>query len=568
MAITANTFSKCAPSISTNVAQCGSVALCNVQPLTSEDLTDVYMKSDEFRVMEHLLHAEMEIKECGATQNGLFDFLIANKVNMSDKIVPMNKTLTKIAPFVLADQTSPINNEYWLVSGGNDAGGGNWEVIVTSSANIPFDVRSFPVGDRVHIKGQSAAGSATRTWWRIVSVVDNSDNTGTLVLDPINSESHLDTDKLEEPVTGYLTRSINNVADEEQNCNEAPAYLNNKEVPFWIQPTRWSFCKSSAYDEYRELARLNPLYRKFYDLPDTKRNKQIAVDFQKRLVQAFFWSKKLPNQDLGTYNQLENRVGYDGDDLGVDGGLCVGKIAEVEGVYEQLAECGRVADLQGEPLNLPALFRSFYDIIRVRATQGNGNKNIDVFTDTKTAELLNRAMIRYYSSKATDHNGDAILRATFDATGFSMKKSADFGFFYREYPLDWPAGVVFRIITHWAFDDELSVATAAGIENTARVLWVLDFSGIYMGIVASNRVVANTGDLKTLAAVRPDFSCVMKVHTRQQTLNSVTFAVVVECPFGNEILENFAIDGEDNLPAFADDPNIAYPSLTTTTTPA
>lgn len=570
MALTATSFSKCAPSISTDIAQCGTLTVCNAVPFTPDMLTDTYMESDEFKVMGHLLKAEIEIKECGATQNGLFDFLMAQKVDMSHKVVPMDKTLAKIAPFILADQASPINNEYWMVSEGASAGGGNWSFTVTSSANIPFDVRSFPVGLRVFVKGAAESGAAVRAAYQVVSVTDNSDNTGTIVVDPMNSASNLDADKIEDVTSGYLTRGANNVDDYEQNCDESPSYLNNKEVPFWIQPTRWSMCKSSAYDEARGLIRENnAFYRKFYDLSDTKRNKQIAMDFQKRWVQSVFWAKPLPNQTLGEYRSLANRVSYDGDDLGVDGGICVGKVAEAIGIYEQLAECGRVYDALGAGLNLPALFRAFYDIIRVRSTQGNGNKQIDVFTDTKTAELINRAMLRYYSSKATDHNGDAILRATFDATGFSMKKTADFGFFYRAYPLDWPAGVVFNVITHWMFDDELSVATSAGAENTAHVLWVLDFTGIRPGIIATNRVVHDTGDLKALAAVRSDFACVMKVHTRQQTMNSVTYTVIVDCPAQNLIIENFAIDGTDNLPAFADDASLDYGSGgTTTTTPA
>lgn len=574
MALTANSFSKCSPNIGTNIRSCGTVTLCNLQPLTTDDLTDVYMKSDEFRVLDHLLQADIEIAQCGQTQMGLFDFMMANKAAITgEKIVPASgrreSGLLRIAPFILADQTSVINNEFWTFSGGN-ADGDNWEITVTSAADIPFDVRSFPTTGNyiVYLKGQSEGGSAIRTAYRVVTAVNNNDNTGTLVLSSLNENSALDPDKLENPVTGYLTRGGNNVDDFEKECNEMPAYLSPKEVPFWVKTARYSFCDSERYREYRGLALENPLFKKFYDLPETKRNTQLAMDFKKRMVQDIFWGKKLPGQNLGSYTtELQDIASADiSEELGVDGGVCVGKRAEPEGIYEQLAECDRVVDLMGETLNLPALFEAFYNIIRVRATNNNMNKNIDVFTDTRTAEIINRAMWMYYSSKITDHNGDAILRATKSID--TVAKKAEFGFSFFSYLLDWPVGVTMNVITHWSFDDELAVAEASGVENTGRVLWVLDFSGIYPGVIASNRKQFTTGELETLAKINQDFACVMRTYTKRQTLNSLTYTVIVECPYANIILENFPAD-DDHIPSWEKNPAIQYPPVTTssTTTP-
>lgn len=567
MALTANTFSKCAPALSTNIKQCGTVALCNAKPLTTDDLTDAYMKSSEYRVMEHLLKADMEIKMCGETQNGLYDFLMANKVNMSKRVVAQGREsgLLQIAPFIKARQFQPINNEYWLVSGGTSAGDGDWAVDVTSGGNVPFDVRSFPVGLIVFINGQGDGGAASRTAWKVLAVTDNADNSGTLNLTSLNANSNLDVAKLVSPVAGYLTRGSNNVSDYEKECNEQPAYLTKKLVPFWVKSSRWSMCKSSKYDQYRQLLiDNNPLFREFGDVPDIEKNRQLAADFQRRWVNDFFWGKALTNQNLADYDSLEDINTFDATDLGlgVDGDVCVGKRAEPVGIYEQMAECGRVVDLLGEDLNLNALFEAFYHIIRVRTTQNNQNKVIDVFTDTRFAELINRAMIQYYSAHSADANGDTTLRLTMDISGYNVAKKADFGFLYRSYPLLFPAGVTMNVITHYAFDDEISVATDAGMEGIARRLWVLDFTGIYPGIIASNRLVQNTGDLKTLASVNADFACVMKVHTRQQTLNSVTWTTVVECPSANLVLENFS----GNVPSITEVDGLTYPATTTTTT--
>lgn len=570
MSLTANTFSKCAPAISTNIKQCGTVALCNAQPLTTGDLTDVYMKSGEYRVMEALLMADMEIKMCAETQNGLFEFLMANRVNMSKKIIAQGKEsgLLQIAPFVKARQFSPINNEYWTFSEGSSAGAGDWRITVTSAGNVPADVRSFPVGINVYLNGSGAGGVAVRAAYKVLDVTDNGDDTLEIGLTSLNANSNLDAAKVGNLTDGYLTRGGNNVSDYEQECAEEPAYMTKKMVPFWVKTTRWSYCKSSKYDQYRKLVmENNPLFKEYGDVPDIERNRQLGLSFQKRWVQDVFYAKALTNQTQADYDQLDDIVTFEDTDvgLGVDDNVCVGKRAEPVGIYEQLAECDRVVDLLGEDLNLPALFEAFYHIIRVRSTNNDNNRTIDVFTDTSTAELINRAMWKYYASKVKDADGATLMRATYDIKGGPMPaQKAEFGFVYRSYPLDWPAGVTMNVLTHYAFDDELSVATDAGVADSARKLWVLNFTGIYPGIIASNRVVHNTGDLKTLASVNPDFACVMKVHTREQTLNSMTFTTVVECPAGNLVIENFS----GNEPSITEVEGLSYPTTTTTTTGA
>lgn len=584
MELNANAFAKCAPAISTNLKQCGSVALCDAIPLTTDDLSTVYQTDGgDMRVLDALLMSDFEIKQCEANQNGLYEFLMAQKVNMSHKIVPQgtNGDVLEIAPFLKADQYSPINNEFWLFSNATTAGAGDLCITVTSPTNIPADVRTFPVGRRIHLFGQSNAGSRTMLMFAVLSVTDNGDDTLTLCLTDMNAASSLDADKLEYPSgadQGYIRVGPNNVSDYEHNCDEDPAYLNNKLVPFWMQPIRWSYCNSSAYTEYRDLMlKTNALYRKFFDLPETKRNQQLMLAHQKHFVNHFFFAKPISaNQTMANYDQLESIEAFDWSSFvgneawdashgpGVDGGVCVGKRAEATGVIEQLAECGRVVDLQGGDLNLPALFDAFYHILRVRESRGDRNRIIDVFTDTFYAEQINRAMIKYYASQSADHNGDSTLRLNMPVEGFSLAKKANFGFYYKSYPLFTPQGAVMNVITHYAFDDELDVATQAGIADTARMLWVLDFSGIYPGIVASNRVIADTGDLKTLAKALPDFACVMKVHTRQQSLFSMTYAVIVECPAGNLVIENIG----DGIPDIEEEPGLEYPGTTSTTTTA
>ena len=545
----------------------------NAAPMTLGDLS-VYQKSNDWRVMEALFHHDMEIKMCEATQNGLYDFFMSQKVNLSKRMSSrrLNSGLIEIAPFVMARQYSPINNEFWAVTAGTassaytDATWGtcNWSVRVASTTNIPADVNYFPVGQRVFMEGKTSGGSATRTAWVVVkAVLSGGSDYVTLYLVSQNSGSNLLPflgDKLGHPTTGLLRIGTPNVNEYEKFCSEPPTVLNWKNVPFWVEGTRDSMCKSSLYDKWRSLLLAdNAEYKEFFDLDEIEKNKQLGAQWQRRMVNQMFWGKPLPNQTMTSYASLHEIAAFDASSLGlgVDGGAVIGRRANAVGIYEQLAECDRIADAQGGQLNLPALFVELYNMMRVREGNGTGNpKAFDIFTDSVTAELINQAMILYYKAKSGSQ-----LQYTASAEG--PPKKAEFGFNYRSYVLFWPPGVTLNVVTHYAFDDWRSAGQSAigAADNTTRVLWVLDFAGIYPGIISSSRTVQTTGNLLALAAVNSDFACVQKAPTKEQTLTGVTWTMVVECPAGNLIIENFS----GAVPEYATLAG-AYPSTATTST--
>jgi hypothetical protein len=582
----ANAFSKCAPSLRTNIRQCGTVTQMNAAPMTIGDL-DVFQKSSDFRVMDALFRHDLEIKMCESVQNGLYDFMMAQRVNMSRKmrISELTPGRFEIAPFIKAKQYSPINDEYWLVSGGVATSGAavggetltngvatdsNWRVDVVSTTNIPIDLNYFPVGLRVFIQGKSTLGSATQTAWKVTGNL-LSGSAARLYLDSENAASNLLpylSDKLAFPETGILTRGTPNVNDFEKWCNESPTVLHHKLVPFWVETTRYSMCWSSLYEKWRAQVLSNGLFREFFDLDETEKNKQLGRDWQKRFVRQMFYGKPLANQTLSDYDSLEEIEAFDGSligqttgqisELGVDGGAVIARRANAVGIYEQLAECDRIVDLQGAyPLNLPNLFNELYNMMRVREGNGHGNpKAFDIFTDSVTAELINQAMLLYYKQKSQD-----MLSIDMNAVGAPYKK-AEFGFLYRSYMLFYPPGVTINVITHYFFDDLRSAGlTFDADDNTTRVLWVLDFSGIYPAILASNRKVHNTGDLEKLASISPDYACVMATNTKRQTLTSLMWTMIVECPASNLIVENFT----SAVPEYATASGPSYPPATSTT---
>ena len=578
-AVNENAFARCAPAISTNIKQCGSVTQCDAKAITADELSTVYMRSSEFRVMEALFHHDMEIKMCESVQNGLYDFFMANKVSMTKGLTTRRQDAgtLEIAPYVMARQYSPINNEYWAVTHGATVEGeaNQWSVRVASTTNIPASTQAFPAGLRVFIQGKSAGGSATRTAWGVVSAtLSGGGDYVTLVLQSYNDKSKLmpaHSDKLAAPVTGIMTRGTPNVSDYEKWCNEAPTYLNWKNVPFWVENVRDSFCRSELYAKWRKLVlEDNALYKELFDLPEIERNKQIAADFQKRLVQQMFWGKAgSVYQDLTNYSSLPSitiptigPVGTDGATLGVEGGRCVSHRADMIGIYEQHAECGRVLDLQGGVLNIPSLARALYNMYRVRKANGTKNPGVfDCFCDSQFAELVSQGMLAYYNAKSQN-----TMRLNVNGEGFAIAKKANFGFSYRSFNLFWPQNVTINIITHEFFDDQLTALAASGIEDTGRVFWILDLAGIRPGIIASNRKVNKTGNLNTMAAVSSDAACVMETPWVEWTHYSMLMTMIVDCTYGNLIIENIANTQPGIVDQDVDYDAAASGSATSTTT--
>jgi len=539
--ISANIFEKCLPAISTDIARCGSVTLCNVGKATGDTLKGIFSDgTGQWRNMLSLLVSDFEIKSCGAKVNGLYEFIMAQKVNMSHKINTrkLSGGVLAIEPFVMARQKTIINNVYFTAVNGV-VNGGNWQMDIMSQTGIPNDVRWFPPGLHVFVSGKTAGGTATKTSWQIVSanIVGGAIR---LVMSSLNAGSFLSAAKLTSPTSGVLTRGTVNVNDYEKFCDQIPGLNPNKDVPFFVGTTRYTMCWDELYDKYQTLLRANnPLFEKYGDVEAVELNKQIGSDFQRRFVEAFFFEKPISaNQTINLYTNLDQITTYAASPLYLPSseGRCIGYRANPTGVYEQLAQCGQVFDLQGGQLDLPELFIGLYNIMRVRDMLGEETATIDLFTDTWFAGLFHQAMVAYYN-----YQSGGSFRMVMDLNQAKLGQNGPLGFRFSEYRLVSPAMNI-AIVTHPYFDDLIAAHTnvSAALGNVGRKLWALDWAGIYPGIIESNRVINDTGDLRSLAAVDTSYACVMKNPTQKVTLNSITYTVVVECPQASAIWENIA----------------------------
>jgi hypothetical protein len=553
MAISANIFEKCLPAIGNNVNECGAVTLCSVVTAESDELSSIFTDgSGNFRDLHALLATQFEIKACGAKTNGLYDFLMSNKRMLGNKkiVTPLGPGNSEIAPFIMASQHSVINSEYWSIKS-LSVTASVYTIVVNSRASIPLDERWFVPGMNVFVNARSSAGTALRGSF-LVTASGSTTYSGAPAL-YITCTAQNDTlgwtakaafsgFTAGSPLTaGVLIRGSANVQDVERWCYNRPALNDRKHVPFWWETDRYTMCTDQLYEAwFKRLQDGNEYFKLFGDVDSTQRNKQLGDVFQREWLNKFFWNKRIStNQTLGSYRSLAEvaTVSNTVQGLYVPGeGRCVGRKANAIGVYEQLAECGQVFDLQNQRLNLVELFENLiYPIWRARGDQGIPNDTIEIFTDSYTASQFQRGMIEYYDTRS-----DGLARFMIDTKQVMSGNMGTLGFNFDEYKLQYPQ-VKLRIVTNPYFDDFATAHSLENISSSGRFLWILDFTSIYPGIITSNSVKHTTGDLEKLASVDRDYACVMANPTQEIQLNSLTWTAVVECPATSAIVENFDI---------------------------
>jgi len=568
---TDNLFSRCLPAIGTNIESCGAVTACDAKVVTSGDLASIYGSNDtNYRILGNLIAADFVGKAVGVRQNGLYDFLQANKRVLGGKRLSVQQVaggVWELSPFIKMGRKRQLNTEYWTATVPDGTPGmldqnADLNLKIYSQSSIPADARWFPVGLRFFVSGKNTAYGpegvppAGDTTYRLAFVVkafvgSGEDSGGkyiTITATPQNAGSTFKSSEnpyatqakamipasLPSNATlGLVVRGTPNVSDYESYCAEIPGLNNNQLLPFWIETTRYSICEDELTQKYLSALRdSNPFFKQFGDVETVELNRQIIEDFQRRHANSFFFNKPLnANQTLANYNNLPTiQVPTGSLNLAVDG-RCIGRKANATGIYEQLGECGRVYDMEAETLDLNKLFNSLYRLQREREAAGTKADIIELFTDSFYANQFIIGMVNYFKAKY----GSDVFRLTMQLN--QGGEQGPFGFRFYRFTLDYPQ-VELRIVTHRMFDDMLAAHKAAGFESSGRMLWAIDWQNVYQGIIDSNTVTNKTGDLKQLAAVDDSYSCVMKVPSRTTKLTSTTYTAVLEAETTSFVIEN------------------------------
>jgi hypothetical protein len=545
-------FSKCAPLLREDFDSCAGLTLCNVAPVTDTQLDGIFQDSSgRFRGMAHLIEADMMGSACQVRENPLYKWIIANAESYQASVNTSKRRgsgITEVEPFLRVRRKGIFNNLFWTVaSGTNGSVSVNGTIAdaffnLSSQTSVPNDVTWFAVGDEISIFGKSASGNATRTNWRVVYSAIVGDYVRVYVKSR-NAGSALASGKLEFPTTGVAISLANNSSPYESRCNNIPRVNLKSDYLIWIQNTRWSICNDEHTQKFRKyLFDNNPLYREYYAVEEGEYNKSVLEDFQNKVAHTFLFGKGDANQTETLWNNLEQITSFSdqvfGEYIYLPGieGRCVERRAYVKGVYEQLAECGRVIDLQGDVLNFPELQTYLYDMVRIRSDNGFESKVIEIVTDSAYKQLLLRGLYQYLR---TQFGGD--LRVNVDMSTFTKTGTTPLGFMFTEVDLDYPA-VKLRIVSHFAFDDLVNAHARvnSNLTTAGRMIWMLAWDTVTMGVIESRFKDLSSGNVEDLAKINSDAFCRMDNPVRNIRHYLLKWTVDVKCPQASLVIENVA----------------------------
>lgn len=545
----------CSVAITNNYDTVGTLTRASLKGLTPAQVKALFTDGTQWHEMTSMLRTQFEMAACGVRRYGMYDWIMSsNRPGMGKLVqtVKRDKGPSLIQPFILGRQISVVNDQYWVITGGYATGAytpgetgplstvsGMTRVIrVIAAYGVPLDAKYFLPKQQLFILNLSLGGSALTGQWQVVESAMADDESyvdiGILTLNAFDT-SAVDTT----PTTGVVLCGINNVHDVEQYCYNRVNVNPVKYVPFWYQTRRRSRRVDSQYvDLFEKLMEDNQWYAQFQDLPLAERNRQDEIADQKQFVNSFFFGRPWSNlQTLTGWTGLPQITSITGAtvDPGTGSQLQAYR-ANMVGVYEQLKACSRVTDQQGQTVNVKTFCETnLYNIWRSRSSQGRPAGEIDIYTNSISADEWMVSFIAYAKAKLGD-----IVRLNID------EGSNEYGFQWRKFRLFRPLGVTVNIITNEYFDDVLDVFTNLTTGTQAargRFLAVLDLGkggSIYPAVLGSNRKVYETGQIEQLAKIDASFSCVMENPTIRTALTSETTTAIVECPLHSEWLENFS----------------------------
>lgn len=500
--------------------------------------------------MDRVISGAAEAVVAGYQEKFLESLLNSRMVGISSELgrAPI-KNESVILPYIYRRQKRNINSNYWTVSAGAASPGagsnglhpGAWDVTVRNNPSkygttLSLIERYFLPGRYVLIETVDATTKAAiAAQFKVIAAV-NADSGVTaqakITLEPNYSSTGwagLAAKTPFQPAAGLLLNMANSVSDYESWCYNDPSDNPNMLLTFFLQTTRETACVNAEYLRALNAALTSGYWQKFKQLPLAEQRKQQAQKaYTAWLNSAFFGQRINEFQDPNTYTLLPTVR----DPINPD--CTLEYKATSIGFEQQLIDCTRYSDMQGNPLDLLDLFSISYDMKRGREASGGVIDRIEWGTNRTNAGRIFTTMVNFFKA----YYGVDTTRFYQPNQKLTFENQVMLNYDVYEIPAEF-GGFELVVWHDDYFTDKLLAAGAnADQQNRQRIMWALDWSDIQMGVAGSTAVQREHPD----PTVDRLYSCIIKEVRNTYVLKSKTWSSIIEDPLRHYVIKNFNKD--------------------------
>jgi hypothetical protein len=514
---------------------------------TFQDLTPtIYEAQSETAYGANRVYANAaRARMVGVAPTMLETFLLGRVADVKDKLSQVSVGGDRFVnlPYTVRQRESQITNEYFKITAradnGNTAATGESVLTIGIIEDSLFDAQNgspifnqFLPGQYIYVKYRdSGAAIGSQTSYSVPFKVVSSAQGGSAslatvtVIPSITAAGWVALSTAEKndlkPSEGLVTIGVNNVDDYEQYCDVEAVEIAPQHIIDYHQTSRNAFCYTKEFlemDKRIQNGEINDYYRTFQYLPVTQRNKQIQAKFRSKWFQAIFYNDLL--NELQTPNAYV--AGSTPASLTVvdpaDNSCILGYKANALGIEKLLANQGQIIDFGGGALDLRVVFEACYAVKRNREIEGGTVDRISAITSRKVYDAAVSALLNYINERYGFNN-----QTRYVENGTVIDKVTSVSMRYMKFDL--PEFDFEFVIAHDNFfTDRERMMSTADLTSHSGEMWILDWSDIEVGVVATNSQKIDEND-EWAAKVVDELKCVIATNTIHRTLESTTWTV-------------------------------------------
>lgn len=537
-----NLTDSCNPKFMLIEESCGcTLTRANIIARTAADMQADYFKE---MGMDKLVAQTKELRMTGVRQKPLIDLLMSRMKPGKQGIAgsdQFNRSI--ISPFTLVPQRSVINSNYFVIEAGDDdpdAGdpgihSGSFQLTVINEAgqfatSLVSLEKYFLPGKYLTVLTKDGSSGVGYTLQFKVTAVENADAGGVqkalVTVEPPYTEGGWaaltnDEKAVFKPETGVVINMANSISNYESWCFQYPAEINLKLREFWWQTIRSTWCYNDEYVKALTAPLTSDFFKKFRTLSLADQRKRQGQQEERDFMNTVFYGQAInEKQTQATYTDLPQVVDPNNTSCLLE------YKSNTKGVRTQLAECGKVVDMQGAALDIDMIKELLYALRRHRGL--DGIVDIDVMGDRFTYVLWQTAFISYVK----DRYGLDTTRWYTPGQKLTFQNQVMWNYDVFEFPED---GVRVNFFHDDYFDDHLAAFPDA-IKSRGRQLWVIDWSDIDIAVTNVRSVNRQDPDPATNAL----YKCVIDANINHYQLQAKTIQVQIGDPNRHLVIENFS----------------------------